>query len=190
VTAVRPAAGAVELRRATAADAVFIAEMIDLSNAGGDRSTFDVALANVLVEGSDVGFANAVIVEAGGTPVAAMVVNAPLRPYESLDHFEPSQLPFETLKASAPGMLYLRNIAVLPDFRGMGMASILMTVALNMADLCKAAGLCAIVHRHNGPMHKLVKAHGLAVTATGFLPSHPQFPGGVELDLWCVPIAR
>ncbi len=140
--------------------------------------------------GSDVGFANAVIVEVSGTPVAAMVVNAPLGEPLDLCHVKPEHLPYEALKVQVPGMLYLRNIAVLPDFRGMGLASILMEVALNMASLCNATGLCAIVHRRNEPMRKLMLAKGLTVTASGFLPAHPHFADGVELDLWTVRFAR
>jgi hypothetical protein len=185
----RPA-GAVDLRRATAADGMFLAEMIDLSNAGGDRADFARAMANVLAPGSDVSFNNAIIMEVCGTPAAAMVVNAPLRAQASLSSMEPQQLHFEALKANAAGMLYLRNIAVVPRFTGISLASVLVGAALNMASLCDAAGLCAIVHHRNEAMRKLMRTKGLAVAHSGFLPSHPHFPDGIELDLWAATLTR
>jgi GNAT superfamily N-acetyltransferase len=172
------------LRRATAGDARFIAEMIDLSNAGGDRAAFDQAIANVLVPGSDVGFEKAVIVEAGGEPAGAMVLNPPPPAPVDLSAVAPVHRPFEELKAHAGELLYLRNIAILPRHQGRGLASILAGLAVEMARLAGMSGLCAVVHRRNDAMRALMASRGLAVRKSGFLPSHPQFPQGVEIDLW------
>ncbi len=173
-------------RRATAQDALALAGLIDLSNAGADRPDFERAVANVLVPGSDVGFDNAVILEMFGTAVAAMIVNPlPAGPVD-LAAVETLHLPFEMLKAQAGGQLYLRNIAVLPQHRGKGYGSALASLALDMASLGCLPGLCAVVHRHNQAMRTLMTARGLAVVASGFLPSHPDFPSGVDIDLWSI----
>jgi GNAT superfamily N-acetyltransferase len=177
------------VRRATAQDARFLAEMIDLSNAGGDRGDFERAIANVLAPGSDVGFGKAVIAEAGGAPAAAMVVNPPAAVLADLAAVESRHLPFEMLKAQAPGMLYLRNIAVHPEWEGRGLASLLAGIALEMARLGGMAGLCAIVHRQNHPMRALITAKGLEVAASGFLTSHPGYPCGIAIDLFTIRFA-
>lgn len=174
------------LRRATAYDALALAELIDLSNAGADRADFDRAVANVLAPGSDLGFKNAVILEAGGTAVAAMVVNPLQAEPVILDAVEPLHKPFEELKAKASGQLYLRNIAVLPKHQGKGFASALAGLALDMARHGEMPGLCAVVHRRNNPMRALMAAKGLAICASGFLPAHPHFPNGIEIDLWSI----
>ncbi|MEZ5792467.1 MAG: GNAT family N-acetyltransferase [Nitratireductor sp.] len=158
-------------RRAEAPDAGFVAGMIDLSNAGADTDR-EQAIANVLAEGSDVGFANSIIADLDGEAVAAMVLNHAGTLPEKVEHCLPDHQPYVRLRLQVPSSLYLRNIATIPDCRGMGVGRALLKLACTISLQSGADGLSAIVHRRNFEMQGLLSALGFRLVANDYLASH------------------
>lgn len=184
----RPAAGGAahpQIRRACADDAQALASLIDLSNGGGDRGDMERAVKNVLVPGSDVGWGNAIVAESGGLIIAAMIVNLlsedRLPPPGDVD---PVHRPFERLKRLVPDSLYLRNIAVLPECRGLGIGGILVAAAADMARLCGAPAVSAIVLAGNAPMERLLQRSGFSASASDALQGHAAYADGSRIRLW------
>ncbi|MCB1457732.1 MAG: GNAT family N-acetyltransferase [Nitratireductor sp.] len=177
---------ALAFRRAEAADAAFLADMINLSNAGADTDR-QQAIANVLSEGSDVGHANAIIADVDGRRVAAMVLNHPSTLPADPDTCLPEHRPYVRLRAKAANSLYLRNIATIPEMRGRGLGSALLNLAKAIASQSNANGICAIVHAGNLPMHATLERAGFLLIAHDRLDSHPTLGPDVEIGLWAGP---
>lgn len=114
--------------------------------------------------------------------VAAMVLNVvqPVDPALA----DPAHRPFEELKADRGGWIYIRNLAILPAWRGKGLAKMLVSMAEGLSVHVGAPGCCAIVHRSNTPMQRLLKGLEFSRGSSREMISSRGHEAGTLMDLW------
>lgn len=179
----------VEYRAATPGDAVAIARLFDMARGGlmlhrwrerigegGDPLAFGAALIS-----SDEGrssYNNACIAEIDGEVVGMMLGHLePLADIEPRPDLQDSPFrPWKELETLAAGKWVLRAIAVLPPFRGRGIARELLARAELLARKSGAEGLAVVVAEENEAARGLYRRHGFETLARRPLVRWPDAP--------------
>lgn len=179
------------LRSARPEDARLIANLMDLSSAGGLAQAWgrlaakgqdwrEVAVAEITAPGSDLQLSNYVVAEVGGRLAGMALLNGLSEEYNAadIDMVPPDVRPLFTLLVNAPGYLLVREIAVFPRFRGQGVGDALMIAAETIAEGQGFPGLALNVHETNTGAQHLYLKHGFEAVATCKVNQHPAYEKG------------
>ncbi|MGP9822642.1 GNAT family N-acetyltransferase [Salinarimonas sp. NSM] len=167
------AATSATIRPATPADARDVALLWDMANAGhvasvfarvadGARSWLDAAAAEIARPSGEMSWKNAVVAEAGGAVVGALVA---LRLAErisrvALMRLPPDQRAHYELLARVHGAFLLRDIAVLPDHRGRGIGAALIDAGVARARAAGCDALAVTTHETNAVFRRQLGKRG------------------------------
>lgn len=160
-------------RRATPRDAGELAELVDIAGEGmptylwtqmaaAGESVWDVGRRRALRESGGFSYRNAVVREAEGRAVAALVG------YRLDDAPEPANyddmpgmfVPLQELEDLVPGTWYVNVLATYPEHRGRGFGSELLAVAERLAAETHSKGLSIIVSDANTGARRLYERTG------------------------------
>ncbi|MGJ3264916.1 MAG: GNAT family N-acetyltransferase [Salinarimonas sp.] len=153
---------AATLRPATPADARDVAVLWDVANAGhvasvfardvrGGRSWLDAAAAEIARPSGEMSWRNAVVAEAGGAVVGALVALKLTRRIGRLAllRLPPDQRSHYELLATVHGAYLLRDLAVLPEHRGRGIGAALIDAGIARARAAGCDRLAITTHETN-----------------------------------------
>ncbi|MCB1509043.1 MAG: GNAT family N-acetyltransferase [Hyphomicrobiaceae bacterium] len=188
----------IRLRRAEEGDALDIARLLDMSNGGVDvrlwkeEAGFDgdpYAYGAELVRNprAPVYFKNVLIAEVDGKVAAMLVVIRINDPYPEIDEAEiPAySRPSHRLLSQVPGAVYLRNMAVFPDFRGLNLATRLIDQVTGTATKAGIARTAAIIWSSNAIMQGMYEKRGFRRAAEeSASAASPIYPEGTTLWLY------
>ena len=165
-------------RPATISDADVLAELVNYAGEGlplylweqmaeGDETAWDVGRRRAAREDGGFSYRNAIMIEADGRPVGALIG------YEIPDEPEPVSAdtpamfkPLAELENLAPATWYINVLAVQPEFRGRGLGGKLIGLAETIgADLGKC-GMSLIVSDANLGARRLYDRCGYKEVAT------------------------
>lgn len=179
------------LRMAKPGDARLIANLMDLSSAGGLAEAWgrlaqngedwrDIAIAEIMAPGSDLQLSNYVIAEIGGRLAGMVLLNGLSEEYNAADiDMVPAEVrPLFSLLVNAPGHLLIREIAVFPRYRGKGVGEALMIAAHSIAEGQGYPGIALNVHETNFPAQRLYVRNDFEPVATCRVHSHPSYAAG------------
>jgi GNAT superfamily N-acetyltransferase len=161
----------IRLRPGLADDIDFLVEIIDMSSHGGIGEHYRAiygqaapwqvhARKDIARIGSELGFDMAVIALAGEQRAAAAFFN----PLKSVIHPVRTETErssaIQRLIASVPGTILIREIAVLPRYRGRGVARLLIEAAKRFATVRKLPAVSLTVNADNAPALALYETSG------------------------------
>jgi ribosomal protein S18 acetylase RimI-like enzyme len=165
-------AGKPRFRVATPADADFLVRLIDISSHGGIADHYRQiygpetdwrrqARADILANGPELGYRNAVIISIGQQDAAGMFLNA-LRlipaPFAFPEQDRAGKI--ERLMRKITGYLFIRELAVMPSFRGRGLGRRLVEFSMAHASQIKSRGVGLTVNADNAPAVALYETSG------------------------------
>jgi ribosomal protein S18 acetylase RimI-like enzyme len=180
-----------QLRPARSSDAADLACLVDSASRGlalwlwtrfrsPGQSAIEVGRQRILtLTASPTYFATFTITEVGGAVVGALTGRLIPIPYargDSADLPDPFA-PLLELEAVASGSWYLNIIAVYPEFRGIGIGSMLLGRAEELARAAGASQISLIVEESNAGAHKLYLRHGFVEWARR---RNVPFPGSTD----------
>jgi len=192
-------------RPATRADSRFIAEMIDISSDGvaliewtaaaqaaGDRTPLDVGAEMYTSDESDYSFRNCRIAEVQGKR-AGMLLSfpmpardpsavAPPPPFDGTDVFAPYKY------LEAPDTWYICGVALLPDFRGLGIGTALMQLAGQQARDHGYDRLSLVVFEENTAALGLYRRLGYRTVDRAPIVPHPLIRAHGDALLMVAPV--
>ena len=166
-------------RKATPADALALAELMDQAGEGipawlwaqdadKGQSALDVGMARARRPDGAFSYPNATVLEYAGQ-VAGMLL-AYAQPAEmnvdaELDGVPDFLVPLVELECLAPGSFYINAIAVYPQYRSMGLGALLMTEAESLALAHASQALSLIVFDDNEGAVRFYRRLGFEVAA-------------------------
>jgi GNAT superfamily N-acetyltransferase len=161
----------IRLRPGVLDDVDFLVEIIDMSSHGGIGEHYHAvygraepwqshARRDISCSGSELGYDMAVVALAGDRRAAAAIFN-PLRAHIP-------QVPAQTERSAAiqrligrvPGTLLIREVAVLPRYRGQGIGRKLIEAAIAFARYRKLSAVSLTVNGDNTPARALYETSG------------------------------
>jgi ribosomal protein S18 acetylase RimI-like enzyme len=162
-----------KIRRATADDAPFLAELIDLAGEGlplhlwermasTGQSAWDVGVERARRGHGGFSYRNAFVLGHAGT-IAAGLIGYPLtkRPSAAPGPAPPGLLsPLEELERLAGGTWYINAIATYPEAQGRGYANRLLDTAEDLATDAGVTGVSLIVSDANIAARRLYERRG------------------------------
>lgn len=177
-------------RPATSGDALFIAEMIDMSSDGvaliewteaaradGDRSALEIGADMYALAEGDYSYRNCILAEISGQR-AGMLLSFPMRarepsevvsapPFDGTDVFAPYKY------LEAPGTWYICGVAVAIEHRGKGIGKGLMQIAREKALDNGYDSLSLVVFEENTRALCLYRNLGFKTIARAPVVAHP-----------------
>jgi ribosomal protein S18 acetylase RimI-like enzyme len=166
-------------RPATPADALSLAELINLAGEGlpaylwsgmaePGETAWDVGRRRAMREEGSFSYRNAVVREDAGRAVAALI-GYPLpsepEPWDRAD-MPPMFVPLQELEDLAPATWYVNVLATRPDYQGRGYGSELLAIAGQIAVECGCRGVSLIVADENRGALRLYERSGFRRTAS------------------------
>jgi GNAT superfamily N-acetyltransferase len=181
-------------RAATPSDADFLARIVDISSHGaigghyrelhGDKIDWrKQARADIASGGHELGHENAVIIQVDGRDAGGLFLNGLRNPIIISAPPESRTGVLERLIAIVAGSLLIREIAVLPPYRGRGLARLLIDLARDQAAARGIAEVSLTVNGRNAPARALY-------LSTGFVERTRVTFEGEEIILMSIPAAR
>lgn len=176
------------LRLASEADCPALVDLFDLSNNGLGQTGFaalaqpgeDWRAAGIRMTARrdvEYSFANTIVAEWEGQLAGMMVFNVqpdPMPP--ALTHLlPPTDRAFSVLRLMVPGSLYLRNMAVFPEFRGKRIGEALVSATIAAGIRIGLASVSAIVHDTNTLLLAHYAKRGMAEIARHPVLEHPSY---------------
>jgi ribosomal protein S18 acetylase RimI-like enzyme len=165
-------------RYAMPQDAVALAELVNLAGEGlplylwgqlaePGESPWDVGRRRALREAGSFSYRNAVVAEANGGVVAALVGYTLPDAVEPIDYDRMPALfvPLQELENLAPGTWYVNVLATYPAYRGRGYGTRLLGIADRLAAATGSTGLSIIVSDANAGARRLYERSGYAEVA-------------------------
>ena len=160
-------------RPATPDDADALAELVDMAGeglplylwtkmAGPDEDPWEVGRQRAHRTEGGFSYKNAVVMEADGRVVAALIgyplpeTPEPIDP----DTMPPMFVPLQELENLAPGTWYVNVLATYPEYRGQGHGARLLAIAERLAADAGSAGLSLIVLDANAGARRLYERAG------------------------------
>ncbi|WP_349371759.1 GNAT family N-acetyltransferase [Salinarimonas sp.] len=163
------------LRPATPADARAVALLWDMANAGhvasvfaraapGEGTWLDAAADEIKSPWGEMSWKNAVVAEAEGAVVGALVALRLTRRIGRLDlmRMAPDQRVHYELLAKVHGAWLLRDLAVLPAFRGRGIGAALLDEGERRARAAGCETLAITTHETNAAFRAHLARRGFA----------------------------
>jgi ribosomal protein S18 acetylase RimI-like enzyme len=166
------------VRPARQQDAAPLARLIDIAGEGiptylwaqaaeAGETALEVGVRRAAREEGGFSYRNAFVDEVEGQ-VAGMLLG-----YRQPDPYDPGDLsdlpavvrPMVELEALAPGSWYVNALAVFPAFRGRGLGSGLLALAVRLAGESGARALSVIVAAENAPARALYERNGYRAAA-------------------------
>jgi ribosomal protein S18 acetylase RimI-like enzyme len=192
-------------RPATRADSRFIAEMIDISSDGvaliewtaaaqatDDRTPLDVGAEMYASNEGDYSFRNCRIAGVEGTragvllsfpmPARDPAATAPPPPFDGTDVFAPYKY------LEAPDTWYICGVALLPDFRGLGIGTALMQLARQQARDHGYERLSLVVFEENAAALRLYLRLGYRIVDRAPIVPHPLIRARGDALLMVAPV--
>ena len=175
------------VRRAEPRDAVAVAELQDLANAGqlsatlwrvGGRDWREVGAEQITGGTTEMALALTIVAEVSGA-IAGMLNFAANETPPLAD--DPVGRPFAALRRALGPGLYLRAMAVRPEHRGRGIARELLDVAARAARTVEAPTMGVIVHESNARLVAHYAARGFREIAREPVVAHHAYPVGSAL---------
>lgn len=166
------------LRLATIADAALLAVLGNIAGEGlplhvweglaaPDESAWDVGRRRAAREEGSFSYRNATIIEHGGQCAGCLVGYAiPDAPASIPQELPAMFVPLQELEGLALGTWYVNVLAVLPQFRGIGLGTRLLQRAEASAGALGKRGLSVIVSDANAGARRLYERCGYRVTAS------------------------
>ena len=164
-------------RRATLADAVDLANLVEFASeglalylwtqlAGPGRDPWEIGRQRVSSEALGVSYRNALIAELAGKTVGALISYQLNDEPEPIDATLPALLvPLHELMNMAPGTWYVHALAAYPEQRGLGVGTALLGQAEKLAASVGLAGLSLVVSDTNIGARRLFKRSGFREAA-------------------------
>lgn len=180
-----------QLRQGQRSDAADLACLYDSASRGAalwlwtglrspGQSAIEVGRQRILsLTASPTYFANFTVAEVGGTVAGAVTGRLIPIPYSRGDAADLPEVftPWLELEAVAAGSWYLNVIAVYPEFRGLGIGSMLIGRAEELARAAGASLISLVVEEDNAGAHKLYLRHGFTEWARR---RYVPFPGSTD----------
>lgn len=179
------------MRPARLEDADVLARLTDMAGhglpshlwaeaAGASEQPLEVGRRRVEHEEGNLSFRNAWVIEIAGTVVAGLIGYRQPEPYslEGLETFPAVVQPLVRLQAFAPGSWYVHIVAVLPEYRGKGLGSLLLADAERRAHEVGARSLSLIVASENPSALRLYEHVGYRALERRPVVGFPGFHGG------------
>jgi ribosomal protein S18 acetylase RimI-like enzyme len=163
-------------RRATLADAVDLANLVEFASeglalylwtrlAGPGRDPWEIGRRRVSSESLGVSYRNALIAERAGATIGVLI-GYPLRVEPHNDERLPALLvPLHELMSLAPNTWYVHVLAAYPERRGRGVGTALLMEADRLAAKAGMARQSLIVSDTNTGARRLYERHGFYETA-------------------------
>ncbi len=149
-------------RRATKEDFPQLAELFNIANMGSipalwnpdapiGKTWIDMLHSMMFGENGELNYKNIIVADMGGKAVGMLVININPNPWPQEDYsqMKPYVASFSKLRAKVPGYAYIRIIAVLPEHRGLRVATSLLDICFNLAIKSNWPGTFATVHESN-----------------------------------------
>lgn len=191
--------GTVLFRLGQPEDAEAIALLFDMANAGlvaqawGEEAEegetwLDVAKRTIQDPHCELSYAHTIVAELEGRVVGMLICTQ--QPTE-IPPFDPEsvpsgQRPFLVLRSKVPGGYLLRDIAVFPEYRGLGIASKLFDLAISAAYHMGFDTILIITHESNEKLLEHYARRGMKVVASHAAGDHPAYaPDSKWLLLTC-----
>lgn len=166
-------------RRATAADAPALAELVNLAGEGlplylwerlaePGETAWDVGRRRARREEGGFSYRNAILAETPEGAVAGCLIGYPLaddQPPLDLGQIPPLFAPLEELERLAPGTWYVNVLAVYPAHRSRGFATRLLALADALAAAAGKRGTSLIVSDANASARRLYERCGYRLRA-------------------------
>ena len=180
----------IKYRPATPGDSRFIAEMIDLSSDGiaaiewhekaeqyANLNPIDVGMQAYAQDEGDYSYRNAIIAERGRRPIG-MILAFPITAENRTPYPKPP--PYGKADLYAPyGYLeavdswYICGLAVVPEYRRQGVASILMEMSMQMGRERGFKNTSLIAMLQKTRLIKYYEARGFEITRSAPIVDHP-----------------
>lgn len=181
-------------RAATPDDAADLVRLMDMAAHGlanwmwseiaqpGETPT-QVGIERTRREEGGFSYKNATVYEVDGRPAGMLLGGVIPREPEEIDYTSLARPlhPLVELEAEAPGTWYVNAIAVEPDYRGQGIGTALLDLAVRYAADLDAAGLSLITAEQNNRAVQLY--HRLGYEEAGRRPIIP-YPGDPHEGDW------
>ncbi len=159
-------------------------ELIWADMADPGQSVEDVGLARAARDEGGFSFTNAVLLDAGQAPLAAIIgYDLPDTPVEIGPDFPAAFVPLQELENLAPGYWYVNVLAVLPEHRGKGLGSRLMADAERRAKAAGRPGMAIIAFASNPGAVRLYQRLGYVETARRQVHLEGWAPSGTDAVL-------
>lgn len=164
-------------RRATPADAVALAELVQFASeglaiclwtqlAGPGGDPWEIGHERVRSETGGISYRNALIAELAGKPICGLIGYALGDKPEPIPHTLPAILvPLQELTNLAPGTWHVHALAAYPEHRGRGQGTALLAEADRLAASTGKPGLSLIVTDTNTSARRLYERCGYRETA-------------------------
>jgi ribosomal protein S18 acetylase RimI-like enzyme len=169
----------VRIRRGRPEDAAVLVDMIQYASEGlvthiwsrmaeKGETAREVGLRRAAREEGAFSYRNALVLEAVGHPVAALIGYALPEEPEAIDYDSLPAIfvPPQELENMVPGTWYVNVLAVYPEFRGQGYGSILLNHAREIAKGEGCKGLSIIVSDANPGARRLYERKGYSEIAS------------------------
>lgn len=165
-------------RPATIADAPILAELVNHAGEGlplylwdklaePGESAWDVGCRRAAREEGGFSYRNATVIEHDGTCAGCLIGYGIADAPEPIGSDMPAMfVPLQELENLAPGTWYVNILAVLPQFRGIGMGAKLLGLADRTGRACAKRGMSVIVSDGNPGARRLYERCGYAKAAT------------------------
>jgi ribosomal protein S18 acetylase RimI-like enzyme len=153
-------------------DAAVLAELVNIAGeglpfflwqrmAGDDQDAWSIGRERAARDVGSFSYRNATIVDYDGEPLAALIgYEIPDVPDPVPPDMPPMFVPLQELENLAPATWYVNVLAVLPEFRGRGLGTRLLTIAEQMALRLDKRGLSIIVSDANLDARRLYERVG------------------------------
>lgn len=177
------------LRPAVAADAPLLAELVNQAGeglplylwaqmAGPAESAWDVGRRRAAREEGSFSYRNATIIDHHGECAGCLIgYGIPDEPAPIPSDMPAMFLPLQDLENLAPGTWYVNVLAVLPQFRGMGLGTRMLQHAEEIAGTLGRRGLSVIVSDANTGARRLYERCGYRQAA-----ARPMIKNGWRSD--------
>jgi ribosomal protein S18 acetylase RimI-like enzyme len=179
------------LRPARREDAEVLARLTDMAGhgmpaymwtqaAGAGEQALDVGRRRFQRDEGNFSYRNAWVIEVAGEVAAGLIGYRQPEPYElaGVEQFGPILQPLIRLEAMAPGSWYVNVVAVLPQYRGQGLGSLLLADAERRAYEVGARSLSLIVAAENARALSLYERLGYREHARRPIVGFPGFEYG------------
>lgn len=183
-------------RLAGEADFPHVAALLDTANEGavskiwGDlalegETWLDVAWRLMKEPGTDLYYRNSLIATVNGEVAGMMSFS--VNPPEFCEYDESTlnalERPFIVMQRRAPGYVFVRDIAIYPQYRRRGLQTHLFKIAIATARQNGLPGLASTVHANNDPAIALHYSFGFTEQDEHIILEHPTYPAGSYLKL-------
>lgn len=160
------------IRAATVHDAPVLARLVNDAGdgmplylwgkmAGPEESAWDVGRRRAARETGSFSYRNATVIEHAGHAAGALIGYGIGRAPEPIaPDMPPMVVPLQELENLAPDTWYVNVLAVLPDYRDLGLGSRLLDLAHETGRICRKRGMSIIVSDANDGARRLYERRG------------------------------